>query len=436
MKKGKKEPVALRGTHGQHNKCPKCNQIKTVRAVLCNDCAEHNSTNGSMDANTLVIRQTYIDNLGSDIKNRALARQLKAEDKRLSDLTEDQIRNRLERARRWHEGKLKDSVIRMKDFSVLGSPVNVLDGERLMNDTIRRSEAYLAKVLKEDKRTIAREDDMPIGIAFVADQHIGAKGAWHKGMIEDAELIRDTPGLYAMLGGDGWDNMIKYIGGIINASSTPSEQVAMFSYYMSIFQHKIMAAISGNHEAWTKTMAGLDVVQRLMEDRRIVYNKGNLLITLKVGTPKAGVQDYTIAIAHKTRFNSDMNPTHTIKRYYDYGEAQFDVGVRGDHHEAHSERFHRHGQVRLAVRIGSYQLWSDHSSSLGYPKVEKQTPLVIFYPRARRFENYDDLREGAEVLTAIRYQWRRKHHATADNQPRQLTGGKTNGQHSTRKTKG
>jgi hypothetical protein len=194
----------------------------------------------------------------------------------------------------------------------------------------------------------------------------------------------------------------------------------MFSYYLSLFTWKILFAISGNHEAWTKALAGIDVMQHLMEQRAIVYCKDGLKITLRVGT-----QQYRIYLRHKTPYNSTMNPTHTIKRLYDYGDWQFDVGVRGDQHQAHLENFERHGQRRWGVRIGSYQVFSDYAESIGFPKSAPLCPVVIFYPDRRRMDAFDNLWDGAEALTAIREKYERdRAKLTKAQRPKQLTAGK------------
>ena len=101
-------------------------------------------------------------------------------------------------------------------------------------------------------------DKGPVAICAISDQHI-AKGTPcdFARMREDAELIRDTEGFYAVLGGDGVDNHIKHRAAMISAGSGPDDQWRLFDYYLQLFgdsnrsESKILAVISGNHDAWT-----------------------------------------------------------------------------------------------------------------------------------------------------------------------------------------
>ncbi len=116
-----------------------------------------------------------------------------------------------------------------------------------------RAEKKSAKRI--EKETLRGKFDVhfpsgPIAISVISDQHIAPGTACDfKRMREDAELIRDTPGFYAVFGGDGVDNHIKHRSALIGANSTPDEQWKLFDYYLQLFGDKILAIISGNHDA-------------------------------------------------------------------------------------------------------------------------------------------------------------------------------------------
>jgi hypothetical protein len=384
----------------EYNECPECGKLKERRSKRCIQCHEKKDH----DEYTPYIRQAYFDNLAAGVPRKTLAKRLAESHPKLSDLKWQEIVLRLHRIEKKHLSELKDKLLKKRDFLVVGTPADRLDGAELWRQHEEKTEEYLEKVLNEDSRLINIDTDLPIGVVFLADMHVGARGTALRQMRLDAELIRNTTGLYAILGGDGWDNHIKHLAAIIASDTTPSEQIKMFAYYLSIFEQKILAMISGNHEAWTKALAGIDVVQHLAQQRAIVYSKDGLKITLRVG-----LQDYRIYIRHKTRFNSPMNPSHTIKRLYDYGDWPFDVGVRGDEHEANIEKFRRHGQQRWAVRVGSYQAYSDFAEIHGFPRANVEAgkprplcPTLIFYPNERRIDGFDNLHDAVEVLAAVR----------------------------------
>jgi hypothetical protein len=250
------------------------------------------------------------------------------------------------------------------------------------------------------ERTFLFDEDLPIGITFISDQHIGSEGTDHAAMREDAEIVRKTEGLYAILGGDGWDNHIKHLAAIINAKSAPTDQVKMFLYYISLFGNKIAAAISGNHEFWTKLVSGVDVVKMLMQANKIVYHPHELRLRMNVGSRDP--QEYRICIRHKTRYNSSLNLNWTIKRLWQTGDFDFHIGFRGDEHAASIEPFRGHGLTRWSARGGSYQRISDYQEAKGYPRTEPVNPAFILYPNEFRIDAFEDMRKMVDTLKTVR----------------------------------
>ena len=154
-------------------------------------------------------------------------------------------------------------------------------------------------------------DSGPIAISVISDQHIAPNTACDfVRMKEDAELIRDTPGFYAVFGGDGVDNHIKHRSAMIGSRTNPDEQWRLFDYYLQLFGDKILAVISGNHDAWTAQIGGVDYLSKLAEKNKICYAPAEARLNINV----AG-QEYKMVVRHQTgRFNSSLNQTHAVKR--------------------------------------------------------------------------------------------------------------------------
>lgn len=241
-------------------------------------------------------------------------------------------------------------------------------------------------------------DEPVVAIAFASDQHIAPGTPIDMArMREDAELIRRTPGLYAVLGGDGVDNHIKHRAAVLAARSQPGDQYRLFNHYLSILAPKAIAVLSGNHDAWSNQIAGIDMVEELCERQRLHYAPDEAYLLCRVG----GV-DYTIGVRHQYRYNSSLNLGHTVKRWYDMGQVRFDVGVICHHHEPHLESFIRHGVQCWAARPGSYQITSAHSRQYGFNPTWPTCPTFIFDGRERRISGFIDLREAVATLAARR----------------------------------
>jgi hypothetical protein len=252
---------------------------------------------------------------------------------------------------------------------------------------------------------IEYQADRPIAISFIADQHITTNGPTDlRRMRQDAELIRDTPGLYACLGGDGVDNHIKHQSAMIGSGSKPSEQWTLYDHYLGLFGYKIAAMISGNHDDWTKDTTDLDMAGRLAKSHRIFFAPD--VVNLEVALLNNGTeQKYRLKLRHQYRFNSTLHLGHAIKRMWEMDQDDFDVGVLCHIHEPHCETFFKHGLVRIALRPGSYQFTSTHSRRYGFGQVTPTCPTVILFPGERRMMEFKDVREAASYLTWLRQGW-------------------------------
>tara|TARA_B100000519_G_scaffold171024_1_gene157045 strand:+ start:11425 stop:12576 length:1152 start_codon:yes stop_codon:yes gene_type:complete len=257
------------------------------------------------------------------------------------------------------------------------------------------------RIASAHKRSIFSQEfkkNEPIAISFISDQHIAPGTACDfRKMREDALLIRNTPNLYACLAGDGVDNHIKIRAAMLAARSTADEQWELFDYYLRLFAEKILVVCSGNHDAWTAQMAGTDVLKRVAEANRVRYCPAEARIDLTVGE-----QEYKIAFRHQYRFNSTFNQTHCVKQWFRMGEAAFDIGVIGHHHEAAIEAFMAHGQVRWAARPGSYQITTPYTTQYGFGKAKPTCPTFIMFPDRKEVIGFWDVRHAVMMLEALR----------------------------------
>ncbi len=272
-----------------------------------------------------------------------------------------------------------------------------IDEEPMQEIWARHEQTNARKIekAKDAKQfTVDLPADEPIALAFVSDQHISPGTPVDMArMRADAEYIRDTPNLYALLGGDGIDNHIKHRGAMLAMRSTASDQYRLFEYYLSIFAPKILALCSGNHDAWTKNMAGVDVLDYIAERQRLCYSPHGFTIRVTV----CG-QEYVVCLRHRYKMNSTLNQTHSPKQLWRFGEIDFDAGVVCHHHEPAMEMCVFRGLDRFVARPGSYQITSSYSEQFGYNSTYPTCPTVVLYPRRRRLTGFHDMRDAGEFL--------------------------------------
>ena len=240
--------------------------------------------------------------------------------------------------------------------------------------------------------------DGPIAICFASDQHLAVGEPTDMDQMQaDAELIAATPNLYVILGGDGVQNHIKHRAAMLNSRSTARDQYLLYDHYLTILNRSILAVIDGNHDKWSLQFAGIDMVQILCRDNKLCYARDEAHIDLVVGDVK-----YTASVRHQYRYGSSFNQTHTVKRWWEMGPVNWDIGVVCHHHEASVEPFTKHGVERWAARPGSYQITSAYSRQYGFNNTKPTCPTFILHDRARKIEGFASLETGVKVLNALR----------------------------------
>ncbi len=203
----------------------------------------------------------------------------------------------------------------------------------------------------------------PFAIAFLSDLHIGSTATDYRSIQEDAETVRDTDGMYAVFHGDGIDNWIigKLQAQQRNQAMPFDSELALFKAWMATLENKLIAVVAGNHDNWTKKMAGVDWLKSITPPTAI-YNNNEALFELYWAKNKA-----TVCVRHKWRGTSILNPTHGIERASKDIDA--DIYVGGHTHIGTLFRsFTVRNKDRLAVLTGTYKIHDDYGSELGVPR--------------------------------------------------------------------
>ncbi len=250
---------------------------------------------------------------------------------------------------------------------------------------------------------VAILDDYPVALSAISDQHIRESGPIDiERMERDATLVRETPGVYAVLGGDGADNHVKHRAAMAAGGSAPRREWQMYDHYLGMFRgedqpSKLVAMISGNHDEFGKDMTGLDEVARLARDHAIFYAPDELLLTVTVGKVP-----YRVKIRHQYRYNSSFNKLHTVQRLWDMGDDDFDIGIVCHHHEGTVGDFGKHGRTIYAARPGSYQITSGYGRRYGFPLTTPTCPTFILYPDRFKIVAFRDIEDAVFHLNALR----------------------------------
>lgn len=254
------------------------------------------------------------------------------------------------------------------------------NAEEFLDGFLHMQRAYQRLTQVETEATLEIEEERPFAVAFPADLHIGGFGTDHEALFAHAKQMAQADGLYVVLGGDAYDNMINpKIVDHSMPSIPPGSQLVLLAYYCNLLGDKLLAVCDGNHDAWSRTVAGLDGMQWLADKVKTLHAGAACLLRLRC----AGAE-YAVARTHKYRYSSSFNLTHTVKRLWEMGPWDFDVGIVEHQHVPALEPFVKHGIEKLALRPGTYKVNDGYALANGFFGSRIGVPIAYFWPGEKR----------------------------------------------------
>lgn len=146
-----------------------------------------------------------------------------------------------------------------------------------------------------------RED---ITIYPIADVHLGARECMEQEFIKFIDSIKDKPNVYLVLGGDLINNATRSsVTNIFEEIMRPADQKKEMSKILAPVAHKILAAVSGNHERRSGKDADDDPTYDILckIDREDVYRENMAFVKFQFGDPAKNGENnptYTIVVTH------------------------------------------------------------------------------------------------------------------------------------------
>jgi predicted phosphodiesterase len=202
----------------------------------------------------------------------------------------------------------------------------------------------------------------PFALAFLSDLHIGSAETDHMAIRNDAEIVANTDGMYAIFHGDGIDNwIVPKLTGKQRSQAVPFDiEVALLKAWLTTLGSKLIAVVAGNHDNWTYKMSGIDYLESITPPNA-VYNQHQGFIDVQWDN-----KTLRLCIRHSWKGYSMYNPTHAMERASK--EVDADVYVGGHTHIGTLFRsFTVRGRDRLAVITGTYKMQDGYGVELGLP---------------------------------------------------------------------
>jgi len=272
-----------------------------------------------------------------------------------------------------------------------------------INDVWELAELSFDAIQEKERKRKAQKIELgskPVAIALLSDLHIGNSTTDYRQLRTDAELIKNTDGMYAIFHGDGIDNWIvpKLLMLQRGQAVNFEQELLLFESWLSMIEEKLIVVVSGNHDNWTYSLSGIDIVKRMLRHTKVLYDRDEVRTVINL----AG-KSWEFCIRHKWLGSSIYNPTHGIERYSRMG-ASFDIGIGGHTHIGSLSREFLSYDNRqcMAIITGTYKKYDGFARQLGLPHCPHNGSGAIILNNNGNHMWIRNLQDAADYITFLR----------------------------------
>lgn len=175
-------------------------------------------------------------------------------------------------------------------------------------------------MLNDFEMIIHKFPNEDITIYPIADVHLGSQECMEQEFIKFINMVKETPNVYLVLGGDLIDNGVRNgLTNVFRATMPPSQQKREMANILAPVRDKILCAVSGNHERRSGKDVDDDPTYDIFckLDKEEIYRENMAFMKLQFGN---------------TKNNGAFNPTYTLVVTHGAGGGQLTSGavLRGE----------------------------------------------------------------------------------------------------------
>jgi hypothetical protein len=236
---------------------------------------------------------------------------------------------------------------------------------------------------------------VPVTLTLWSDAHVSSHGTDVAALLDYADFVARTPNLYALGMGDWLDNPIKHKGSNVGQIA---DDLRFLDVLVGRFRGKLLGTTSGNHDDWSKVLAGTDHLATLAKRHRIHYAPDELLWQVEIVDPAdvdTVTATYHVYTRHQWRRGSALNPGHACWTWWQEEGPNWpvipDVLAIEHNHVALVESRQYEARDMWAVRPGTFQKDSAFARAKGFGRYRHTTPAIVLPPtRADRVVCFSD----------------------------------------------
>lgn len=243
--------------------------------------------------------------------------------------------------------------------------------------------------------------NLPIGILWFGDPHLGADTNWQR-LESDVAICATSPGMYGANLGDSSNNWVGRLARLYDQAdvSRPTER-KLIKWFLAEAGITWLVWLMGNHDEWEH---GADLIRAMDVHGKVPMLdwEARFKLTFKGG------KSVRVHAAHDFPGHSIYNPTHANARAVRFLGSGADLYICGHRHTFGFQQFEtpETGGCPVMIRAAGYKVGDSHSRRMGFPEATQgASVLTIIDPSAGpagRVLAFADIKQGARVLSALR----------------------------------
>lgn len=276
--------------------------------------------------------------------------------------------------------------------------------EEAWDRLMRRSEHVIGDAEAHQQHTVRIDRGGPIGLVLLGDVHIGSGACdTHRFQWTTDLILRDHVPIYTLSIGDLLDNMHWHPGEMAKSGSPISVHVAAAQHWIDLVADRLIAIVSGNHENWTASKTGIDLLQHvfLKAGWQVPYHPLQMILDLEVGQVT-----YRGLLRHAMPGGSQYNTAHAPLRFGLWHDTKHDADfyVCGHVHKSGYLEREMHGRARHCIQLGAFKnnAADGYAVKHGFPDLNTSPEMfMILHPDRKEIEVYPKAEQGLRMLEAL-----------------------------------
>jgi predicted phosphodiesterase len=277
------------------------------------------------------------------------------------------------------------------------------DKRELWEDAERHQMRDVDKIALRYSQEVVIPDTRPVLLVLLSDAHFGNAHTDYVQARKDAELVRDSDGVYAAFLGDLIDGWITPSLSHIQREQpmTLHRELMLAESWLTMMGEKLVAVVSGNHDLRVYEAAGLDLLAGMLSRVRCLYDQHEINWTLRLGSAS-----WRWKARHEWKHRSQNNPSNPMEYDARWNDGTWDFAVGGHDHTPTLLRpfidAAHDGRKKAAIKLGCYSLDSPYGRALNRERIVPGGSLGIMLWPDGDWQEFYSLEKAVRFLVMER----------------------------------